>query len=242
MQKLSQRRTIFLIMISAFAFTLLACRVQDIVAGAFVTPTRVVTRAALRPTFTPRPQESDTPEASPTPSPTSTEVPTEPAVIPPPPTATRVVVRQATPTPRPTNTQPPPPTSTPQPTQTPPPQPTATPTPVPNYPFTASNPTCTALANATDDKVSGTITAGGQPAVGQRVRGSSGPGGEPISDTDAQSNAQGKYSVTFICGGGPCNGDFWVWMVDAEGRATSRFVKFSFSDSCRRGVVNFTKP
>lgn len=212
-----------LLILCALAFTLLACRLQDLVADAS-TPTRAQTRAAARPTFTPRAEETDTPRATETPIPTATE----------PPTATAVPTRRPTARPRPTQT--------PAPTATPLPHPTPTPTPTVDYPFKASGRNCGPAAGASADTVSGTIKSDGVAAVGQRVRGSSAPGGAPISDDDAQSDSNGNYTVTFICNNNACNGDFWIWMVRFNGEQISPFVKFHFDDNCRRGTVHFAKP
>lgn len=87
--------------------------------------------------------------------------------------------------------------------------------------------------------VSGSITQNGSPVVGQRVQASSGPGAEPISDTPAESGADGSYQVTFVCNGKACDGAFWVWLVDQDGAQISPLVEFIFDNNCRVGALNF---
>ena len=213
------------LLVVCIALGLLACRTANLLTGAEATPTRArITRAAQRPTFTAIPTETEVPPPTLTPEPTQpppTDVPTEP----PPPTK-----RPATK--RPPPTQPPPPTPKP---------PTPVPSPTVYFPWTTvGNATC----DGGDDKessVSGKITANNKPAVGQRVQASSGPGGSPISDYPAESDKNGNYKVTFLCGSKACNGDFWIWMVDPSGHQISPFVKFSFSGGCRKGTQNFQK-
>lgn len=206
---------------------LLACRLETMISAATPSPARP--RVAQRPTFTPPPSETDTPEVTPTEVPT--DVPTEA-----PPTeepATRVPTRRPTARPQPTDTEVPPPTD--QPTDVP----TATPTVV--FLYVPTNQTCKALDGATSDNVKGTIVARNAAAVGQRVRASAGPGGEPVSDVDATTNSDGKYTVVLQCNGDACDGDFWLWMVNAQGRQISDYIKFTFNDGCRRGILDFTK-
>ncbi len=224
----SSHRHWALISICLVTLVLLACRLETF-AGVATTATPARTRAALRPTFTPVPPDTETP------IPTDTEVPTEAPTAEPPtdtpePEPTAVPATRA---PRPTATPLPPPTAAPSDT----PQPTAT----IDFPFKAGQASCGPVDNATTDVVKGTINAGGKAAVGQRVRGSAGPGGEPIAYPDTLSDSNGKYTVTFACGSSACNGDFWVWMVNAEGQQTSPFVKFHFDDNCRKGKIDFTK-
>ena len=210
---------IFLALLSLF---LLACRTANLIAGAEATPTRTrVTRAAQRPTFTPIPTETDVPPPTETPEPTEPPPPT-----PEPPTATR-----RPPTRPPATKKPVPPTQTPRP-------PTATPSPTVFFQWTTVGSTTCEGGSDTESSVSGKITAKGKGAVGQRVQASSGAGGEPISDPNLSDN-NGNYKVTFVCGGKACNGDFWIWMVDPNGRQISPFVKFSFSAGCRKGKQDF---
>ncbi|MBI4675517.1 MAG: hypothetical protein HY741_28060 [Chloroflexi bacterium] len=214
----------FAILLALVSLFMLACRTANLIGGAEATPTRTsVTRAAQRPTFTPIPTATDVPPPTETPEPTDTPEPTAP-----PPTATR------RPTARPVPTKKPPsPTATKKP-------PTPTPSPTVYFPWvTVGNASC----EGGDDKessISGKITANNKGAVGQRVQASSGPGGEPISDPNL-SDSNGNYKVIFICGGKACNGDFWIWIVDANGRQISPFVKFGFSAGCRKGKQDFQK-
>lgn len=202
----------------------LACRTVDLLAGASAqaTPTQArATRAAQRPTFTPIPPPTDTPEPTLTPEPTSTPEPTE----------TTVPTRK-------------PPTARPRPTNTAIP-PTRVPTPLPSptqvFEWTTSgSASCTEGAD-TESSISGKITANAKGAVGQKVQASSGPGGEPISENPAESNKDGNYKVTFVCGGKACTGDFYIWMISADKRQISPFVKFHFDGSCRKGTQNFVK-
>jgi outer membrane biosynthesis protein TonB len=213
------------LLVAGIALFLLACRTANLIAGMDATPTRErATRASLRPTFTPIPTDTEAPPPTETPEPTEPPPPTDE-----PPTATR------RPTARPVPTKKPPtPTATPRP-------PTPEPSPTVYYPWTTSgNPSCVGGDNK-ESSVSGKITANGKAAVGQFVQASSGPGGEPISDVPAQSDSNGNYKVTFICGGNACSGDFWLWMVDASRRQISPFVKFHFDGGCRKGTLNFVK-
>lgn len=222
MRKASLPFILFLVGLSLFIF---ACRTAGFLAGVEPTVTRErVTRAAQRPTFTPIPPPSDTPEPTSTPEPT--EVPPTPE-----PTSTPEPTRPPnTPRPRPTD---PPPTATNAPTAIP------TPTMVFEY-NVVGNPSCEGGGD-NESSVIGKITANNKGALGQRVQASSGPGGEPISENPAESNKDGNYKVTFICGGKACNGDFYIWMVNAERKQISPFVKFNFSSGCRKGVQNFQK-
>jgi hypothetical protein len=102
------------------------------------------------------------------------------------------------------------------------------------------NPSCEA-GNNNESSVVGSIKADNKAAQGQRVQASSGPGGEPISENPAESNKDGNYKVTFICGGKACNGDFYIWMVSPSLQQISPFVKFSFRDGCYLGTQNFEK-
>ncbi len=219
------QRFSFALILCAIALFLLACRTADLLAGAEPTATRArVTRASQRATFTPIPTATEIPPPTETPEPTEPP-PTDEPTQPPPPT-------KRPPTKRP-------PTAVP-PTHTPPPP---TPQPSPTVFFlwtTAGNASCSEGSDS-ESSVSGKITANDKGAVGQRVQASSGPGGSPISDYPAESNANGNYKVTFICGGKACNGDFWIWMVDPSGRQISPFVKFHFDDNCRKGTQNFQK-
>lgn len=205
---------------------LLACRTADLISGNLATPTRTrATRAALRSTFTVAPTETDTPEPTEPPPPTDTPAPTQP---PPTKVPTRPPPTRRPPTPRP-------PTATPRP-------PTAIPSPTTFFEWTASNPSCESATNADGSAVVGRIMANNKAAIGQYVQASSGPGGEPISEVPTKSDNSGNYKVLFVCGSGKnCNGDFWVWMVDSQRRQVSPFVKTSFSGSCQRYRVNFTK-
>ncbi len=219
-------RHLGVMLLCALVLLLLACRLETALSGATAVPT--ARRAALRPTFTPPPLATDTPEVTPTAVPTETFTPEPPTEVPP----TQVPTRRPTARPRPTDTPLPPPTIPP----TAPPPPTATVV----FQFTPSDQSCTGADGATSDTIKGTIVARNAPAVGQRVRASAGPGGEPMSD-DKLTNVNGIYTLIFVCNGGVCNGDFWVWMVNAEGQQTSPYVKFSFNDGCRRGTLNFSK-
>jgi hypothetical protein len=220
-------RRLGLLLLCAVVLTLLACRVGTMFSASTPSPARP--RAALRPTFTPRPSATVTSEATPTEAPTEAPTQAPPTEVPPPP----LPVRR--------------PTARPQPTDTPLPPPTAQPTAVPTatsaavIQYTPSNQSCKALDGATSDNVRGTIVARNAAAVGQRVRASAGPGGEPVSDVDATSNSEGKYTVVIQCSGGACDGNFWLWMVDAQGEQISEYVEFTFNDGCRRGVLDFTK-
>ncbi len=230
-EKLRKRQLrLGVLLLCAVSFLLLACRLE----ASFTdpTPSPEATRVSRRPTFTPLPPDTDTPQATATAQPSATPEPTD---VPP----------TAVPTRRPATRVPP--TTTPPP---PPPPPTATSVPLTNTPvptatvvfsYQPSDKSCTSDDSATKDTVHGTITANGKGAAGQRVRGSFGPGGQPISENDATSGPNGGYTVTFICNGGACNGDWWVWIVDAQGRQISPYVKFTFNDSCRKGTLNFQK-
>jgi hypothetical protein len=213
-----------LCLILALVAFALACRTADIVGNPEPTATRRATRAALRPTFTAIPTETETPIPTDTPLPTETPVPTDV------PTDTPV---PATPRPRPTNTPVPP--TNPPPTD----KPTATATIVFEYNLNG-NSSCEG-GSANESTIIGKITANDKGAVGQRVQASSGPGGEPVSENPAMSDDKGNYKVTLICGGKACNGDFYIWMVNANGQQASPFVKFNFSDSCRKGKQDFVK-
>ena len=223
------RRPLYLgvLLLGALALFLLACRLETAFSGD-ATPTAARTRAALRATFTPRPLATDTPEATATAAATVTLTP-EPATEVP----TDVPTRRPAARPRPTDTPLPPPTAAPTAV------PTATPTVV--FAWTPGNQSCKALDGATSDHVRGTIVARNAAAVGQRVRASAGPGGAPISDVDATSQSNGMYTVVITCDSAACNGDFWLWMVNAQGQQISDYVKFTFNDGCRRGVLDFTK-
>lgn len=225
-----QNRTvqIFLVVLCAGAF-LLACRTTDLIAALQASPTPAqlhVTRAALRPTFTPIPSDTLVPPPTDTPVPTDTEVPTD--------------VPVPTDTAEPTEVPPtdvPIPTDTEVPTETPKPSATL----APNFPWeVSSGPDCT-IGNNGASTVTGVITAHDKGAVGQHVQASAGPGGEPISDQPAASDKDGNYKVTLICGGTGCNGDFYLWMVDPQNHQISPFVKFHFSSTCRKGTLNFRK-
>jgi hypothetical protein len=217
-------RKLFFLVVPAVLF-LLACRTMALLSAVEPTATRAPrTQAALRPTFTAVPTDTETPVPTDTPIPTDTPEPTEPPTdtpIPPPPPTRRP----------PTATQPPPPTNTPR------PEPTATIV----YEWELSGNTSCSSGGDNESSVTGTIRANNAPAVGQRVQGSSGPGGEPISDVPAMSSSTGNYKVTFICGGKACTGDFWIWMVSPQGTQISPFVKFSFNNNCRRGTANFVR-
>lgn len=105
----------------------------------------------------------------------------------------------------------------------------------------AGTPRCT-VGNNNASLVTGQILENGSPLFGQRVQASSAEGGEPINNTPAETDQDGNFQVTFVCGGSACNGSFWVWLVDADNNQTSPFVQFVFDDQCRRGVVNFSTP
>ena len=72
------------------------------------------------------------------------------------------------------------------------------------------------------------------------MQASSGPGAEPISDAPAESDENGNFQVTFVCGGRACDGAFWVWLVNDDLEQVSPFVQFIFDNQCRTGIVNFT--
>ena len=218
----SKTKILFFIIFSMTLF-LFACRTAQLLEGT-ATPEPTNTRVAVRPTFTTAPTETETPVPTDTLEPTETETPE-------PPTATRRPTRR--PPTRPPPTEPPPPPTEPQPTQVP--------TPQPVFAFAAGSPTCNGNPDASESRVKGTISANGAGAVRQRVQASSGPGGSPISENPSLSDSSGNYTVTFICGGGPCNGDFWVWMVNAQLQQSSPYVKFHFDNNCRVGHVDFTK-
>lgn len=221
---MNNRRT-FILLLAAIAIFLFACRTANLLSGVEPTATRArVTRAAQRPTFTPIPTATDVPPPTETPEPTQPP-PTEEPTQPPPPT-------KRPPTKRPPPTQPPP---------TQPPPPTAQPSPTVYFPWVTVGSTTCDGGSDTESSVSGKITANNKAAVGQRVQASSGPGGSPISENPAESDKNGNYKVTFICGGKACNGDFWIWMVDPTGHQISPFVKFGFSGGCRKGTQNFQK-
>lgn len=222
---MNRRQSQIAILLAGIFIFLLACRTANILVGADATPTRArVTRAAQRPTFTPIPTATEIPP------PTETPVPTEP----PPPTEEPT---EPPPTKRPPTKRPPTPIP---PTQTPLP-PTPQPSPTVFFQWaTVGNPTCEGGGDS-ESTVAGKITANNKGAVGQRVQASSGAGGSPISEHPAESDANGNYKVTFICGGKACNGDFWIWMVDPTGRQISPFVKFHFDGGCRKGKQDFQK-
>lgn len=98
-----------------------------------------------------------------------------------------------------------------------------------------------APGDAKESYVIGTITENNQPLEAQLVQASAGPGGEPISDYPAVTDGEGHYKVTLVCDGKACNGAFWIWLVDEEFRQVSPFIKFTFDDRCRRGLVDFKK-
>jgi hypothetical protein len=220
-------RRLGVLLVCTLVLMLLACRLETMFSAATPSPARP--RLAQRPTFTPRPSATDTPEATPTAVPTDTATQAPPTSVP----ATPVPIRRPTSRPQSTDTPLPPPT--PQPTAVP----TATPTVV--FQYTPSDQACKAFDSATSDIVRGTIVARNAAAVGQRVRASSGPGGEPISDVDATSNSEGKYTVVIQCNGGTCDGNFWLWIVNSQGQQISDYVEFTFNAGCRRGVLDFTK-
>ncbi len=225
MQRNFIRIALLLLSISAF---FLACRTASLLSGEGVaqeTPTRArVTRASQRPTFTPIPPPSDTPEPTETPEPSEPPPPTDEPL---PPTATR---RPPTARPRPTNTNVPP-TKTPQPS----------PTPTTAFAWIQDGAQSCEGGGDSESSVTGKITANNTGAVGQKVQASSGPGGEPISENPAESDKHGNYKVTFLCSGKACNGDFYIWMVDAGRHQVSPFVKFHFDSGCRKGKQNFKK-
>lgn len=211
----------FAFFILAAAGFALACRTADLVAGGEPTVTRArATRAAQRATFTAIPTETETPPPTDTPEPTETPAPTDE------PTATR---RPATARPRPTNTPVP---------ATQAPKPTATPTVF--FPWTTNGNSSCEGGDDSSSTITGKITAKNAGAVGQRVQASSGPGGEPVSDPNL-SDDKGNYKVTLVCGTKACNGDFYIWMIDPDGRQISPFVKFTFSGGCRKGKQDFIK-
>ncbi len=222
-----RRLRLGVLLFCAMSFVLLACRLE----ASHTDPTAPApTRVARRPTFTPRPPDTDTPEATLTPVPSATPAPTE---VPP----TKAPTRRPTLRPLPTNPPPPPPTATSVP-------PTNTPVPTATvvYQYKTSGKDCEGDDGAAEDTVKGKITAAnGNVTRGMAVRGSAGPGGEPISYPDAVSGGQGNYTVTFVCNNAACNGDFWVWLVDDGGKQLSPYIQFSFGGGCRRGVVNFQK-
>lgn len=224
------RKATFQIIVILFgvALFLLACRTAGMFTGAEPTATRVrVTRAAQRPTFTPIPPPSNTPEPTATPEPTQVPPTPEPTQVPPTPEPTRP---PNTPRPRPTD---PPPTATTA--------PTAVPTATMVFEYDTSGSSSCEGGGDGESSVTGKISANNKGAQGQRVQASSGPGGEPISENPAESNKDGNYKVTFICGGKACNGDFYIWMVNAERKQISPFVKFNFNGDRRKCVQNFQK-
>jgi outer membrane biosynthesis protein TonB len=224
MIRMNNRRSV-LLLLAAIVLFLLACRTANLFSSVEPTATRArVTRAAQRPTFTPIPTATDVPPPTETPEPTEPPPTEEPTQLPPP-------------TKRPPTKRPP----TPIPPTQPPPPPTPEPSPTVFFLWTTvGNASCEGGSD-NESSVSGKITANNKGAVGQRVQASSGPGGSPISENPAESDKNGDYKVTFICGGKACNGDFWIWMVDPSGRQISPFVKFSFSGGCRKGTQNFQK-
>lgn len=121
-------------------------------------------------------------------------------------------------------------------------EPTKKPTRSPDAPYDfnpVGTPRCSVGDNAASI-VKGRIIGGGGPIAGQKVQAASGPGAEPISDTPAESDEQGNFQVTFVCGGSACNGAFWVWLVNDDLEQVSPFIKFIFDDQCRTGSVNFS--
>ncbi len=119
---------------------------------------------------------------------------------------------------------------------------TQKPTRAPNAPFdftVLGTPRC-AVGDDSASIVNGRVVQSGVPLAGQKIQASSGPGGEPISEEPAVSDADGNFQVTFVCGGNACNGAFWVWLVNDEKEQVSPFVEFIFDQQCRRGSVNFS--
>jgi outer membrane biosynthesis protein TonB len=215
----------FVLLLALIALFLLACRTATLLNSAEPTAPRArVTRAAQRPTFTPIPTDTEVPPPTETPEPTQPP-PTDEPTDPPPPTR-----RPAT--------QRPPPTQKPPPTPQPP---TPVPSPTVFFPWTTSGSASCSGGGSSESAVTGKITANSKGAVGQRVQASSGAGGAPISEHPTESDKNGNYKVTFICGGSACNGDFWIWMVDPAGKQISPFVKFTFNGGCRQGIQNFQK-
>jgi hypothetical protein len=212
--RLTRSRTAILTLVCALAGFLLACRLGDWMGmtTAQVEPTET---RVLRPTFTPRPTNTDTPEPTATPAPTDTLVPT--ATRKPP---TRV-----------------PPTKTPvPPTATSIPQPTAT--PVPNFYYRSQNKNCNAGSKT---ELTVKVINGGSPKNGQRVRVSA-DGRTPAVDdklTGTEGFAAGTTSFPLTCGGSPCNGTFFVWLLGGHDEAISDTVQFVFGDSCRLAKIDF---
>lgn len=215
----------FLFLVGGVALFLLACRTADLIVNTQATATPPpATRAAQRPTFTPIPTETAVPPTDvPTDAPPPTDTP-EPSSTPRP-TARPPTRRPATPIPPSQTLRPPAPT----------------PSPTAYYLWIMSGSQSCVGGSENESSVTGKITANNKAAVGQFVQASSGPGGEPISDVPAQSDSNGNYKVSFVCGGKACNGDFWIWMVDNSRRQLSPFVKFSFNSGCRKGSINFQK-
>jgi hypothetical protein len=116
------------------------------------------------------------------------------------------------------------------------------PTRSPNDPYdfvTANTPHCAGGDNSASI-VRGSITENGAPLPGQKIQASSGPGAEPISEQPAESDENGEFQVTFVCGGNACNGAFWLWLINDDAEQVSPFVQFIFDNQCRRGTLNFS--
>jgi hypothetical protein len=160
------------------------------------------------------------------------------------------------PTPTPSATESPQPTTSPDPSTTPSPSPVSTATPtvmltptaIPTVTPTATATTnllfdraeyagCTADTNAT--RIVGVVYRSRQPADGYRVVFSWQPDGTPATPPSITGpSPPGAY--THIVNGR--EGDWWVWIVDAQGERISPMAFYRSADGCNIGEVNFYGP
>ncbi len=248
---MNNKRLAVWLLAAAVSFTLLACGIGSVpfISQAQPTATKRATRPS-RPTFTPRPADTDTPEPSPTEEPTE-----EPTQEPP----TPVPVTQA-PTRRPT-------ARPAAPTQPPAPQPTAPPAATTNpfkYSFfpASCNTDDPAICNVqngvkcehsgghhVDVLVYANFKDPGSALAGVKVRYSFSPGG-PLIDPDEVTDGGGKASKTFsTVTDSPKKGivTYYVWLIDNSGNPISPYSppipindkKEDQPDTCWVGTVAF---
>jgi hypothetical protein len=200
------------------------------------TATFIVALPALQPTWTPT--ETSVPEPTATPSASATAT----LVVPPPPTfvlstATTVPTLPPTATPRP-------PTRTPVPTSAAPPAAIQS-----GYPYRAT----LSCSHSGGTQIKGTVTSGGQPQEGVRVRVATSPDAATIVEeqsTRRQPDGSASYAFVLKTGGAYDSPAMWyVWIADGAGNPISdpnfHFQTNNYSPdnplACWLAVVDFVK-
>jgi hypothetical protein len=186
-------------------------------------------------------------------APTSTPVPLPPTWTPTPtdtptstPTATRTNTPTSTPTHTPTSTNTPPFTPT-KPTNTRPPR-TNTPKPPP-FSYYVSNMSC---EHSGGTYIEGYVNSASGPEVGTRVSYGTSPGSNVVQTISTEGSWGRPGHYTFVLhGDGPQPGTWYVWIVDAAGKALSdpnsaRVVTNDIKNadnpsSCWRAQVDFAR-